>query len=190
LAPEETPELIQNGLLQLESHLQMIPVHAKTAYLRSQELFGSNGNETPTTATTTNSFAVAARTVTTAPATYVNDPQFRLRFLRSELFDAKKAADRMVKFLDLLHDYYGLESLKRPIQLTDFSKEEMEVLKAGNHQLLPFRDRSGRRIIAVVTDMGLKYPIHDRVRRKKNEGEPWYCGFRFPVIDVSYCVCF
>jgi hypothetical protein len=33
------------------------------------------------------------------------------------------------------------------------SKAEKDYLKLGNHQLLPFRDRSGRRVIAMVPDM-------------------------------------
>ena len=51
---------------------------------------------------------------------------FRLRFLRSELFDAAKAAKKIVGFLDLLLEYYGEFALRRPIRLSDLGKEATE----------------------------------------------------------------
>jgi hypothetical protein len=37
-------------------------------------------------------------------------------------------------------------------------------MRTGNHQFLPYRDRSGRRIIAVVTDLALGYAIEIRIK--------------------------
>ena len=87
---------------------------------------------------------------------YVKSENFQLAFLRCEFFDAKKAALRMAKYLELVYDLYGEEALRRPLRVDDFqSKEEIEVMDAGHQQLLPFRDRCGRRVLFVHGDMNL-----------------------------------
>jgi len=86
----------------------------------------------------------------------VNTAEFRLKFLRCELFDAKKAAARLVSFLDFLMDVFDDKEdlLLRPMRMSDFDKNEYIILKTGNFQLLPFRDRSGRRIVT-ISDLSL-----------------------------------
>ncbi len=119
LATDETPSFLRSSLLRLATELdQNLPEQIAQAYRRSQEL----------------------------PNTYVNTHAFRLRFLRCELFDTRKAAIRMANFLNLLLDYYGEYALERPIRLSDMSKEELKYMRKGRYQYLPFRDRSGRRI--------------------------------------------
>ena len=86
--------------------------------------------------------------------TYVNDRNFRLRFLRAELFDAKLAAQRLTTYLDLLLKLFGMEVLKRPLRTKDFkSKDEKSALRGGLVQLLPYRDRSGRRVMVIMSDI-------------------------------------
>mmetsp|Transcript_22713 Transcript_22713/g.48209 ORF Transcript_22713/g.48209 Transcript_22713/m.48209 type:complete len:481 (+) Transcript_22713:126-1568(+) len=130
LAPKETPKLLEVSLRDLSSELDRIPDDSplKAAYIESQRL----------------------------PTTYVNGRDFRLRFLRCELFDAKKAALRMTKFLDIAKELVGPEVLQRPIRISDFTKEETKLLRKGNVQLLPYRDRSGRPIFVWVGDFGLE----------------------------------
>jgi hypothetical protein len=128
VCPEETPEMIHTSLEELSMALATIPT--KVGYDTAQTLFGNSS--------------------------YVNTNDFRLRFLRTELFDTKKAAIRLVKFLDLALEYYGVEALRRPIKLSDLAKDEMESLRAGNHQILPFRDRSGRKVVAIVNNFAEK----------------------------------
>ena len=94
LCPDETPELLQHSLRDLQLAIDAMPVQDKTAYQEAQQYHG----------------------------TYVNEMDFRLRFLRTELFDVPKAARRMVKFLDLVKTYYGVVALQRPIRLSDFGK--------------------------------------------------------------------
>jgi hypothetical protein len=134
-AVDETPQLLQESLRQLKFQIGKIPFEEKRAYQ-------------------------------TAPIhSYVHGDDFQLRFLRADLMDPTKAAIRMVNFLDLLVEYYGPIALQRPIQLSDLGKESMDILKAGQTlQMLPFRDRSGRRILTCVTDFGLQYNYDDRVR--------------------------
>jgi hypothetical protein len=83
---------------------------------------------------------------------YIHGDDFKLRFLRCDLFDVKKAAKRLVTYLDLLVEIFGAYALKRPICLTDFSKEELRHMRKGLIQMLPYRDRSGRRIIIVFPE--------------------------------------
>jgi hypothetical protein len=94
----------------------------------------------------------------------MHDPALRLRCLRVELFDIVKAVQRFVKYLDILQEYYGNEALMRPIKMSDLGKDEIELLRKGEYQLLPFRDRSGRRIICCLGDVGMKFSLHTRVR--------------------------
>ena len=124
-APQETPELLESSLKKLSSILesdQMIPPHQKQAYLRSQKI----------------------------PTTYINSKEFRLRFLRLELFDVAKAAKKMVLFLDTAVFHFGDIVLERPVRLQDFDKKDLQMLRSGMVQLLPFRDQSGRRVLVVT----------------------------------------
>jgi len=94
---------------------------------------------------------------------YVNTTEFRLKFLRCELFDARKAAIRMIKYLDLMVELFGLFALHRKIKLSDFSKHELQILRAGYFQIFPFRDRSGRRVMSIVGNMGIEFDPTVRV---------------------------
>ncbi len=140
LAPEETPELISQALVELQRQLDMMPY--KPSYDKAQAF---------------------ARHPETAKTSYVNTVDFRLKFLRCELFDASKAAIRLVKYLDLMVEMYGLFALQRKILLTDFSKHELQIMRAGFFQLFPFRDRSGRRVMCIVGNMGIQYDPFVRV---------------------------
>lgn len=135
LSRDETPELLQVCMDQLSIELSKIPT--KVAFDRSQRLF---------------------------PDTYVNTTNFRIRFLRHELLDAKKAAVRIVAFLDIMDELFdGDWVLRRPIEITDFSKAEIKILRSGIYQLLPYRDRSGRPIYMELGDMGLHIDLKLRV---------------------------
>jgi hypothetical protein len=95
---------------------------------------------------------------------YVLSDGFRIKFLRAELFDVKKAAGRYLRCVDFLVDYFGLVALERPLYLKDFDKEDMKLLKEGRCQLMPSRDRFGRRIIAFLGAFGKGYTHRNRVR--------------------------
>lgn len=135
LAPDETPEMIDSALRKMHAEILMIPSSLRRAYDRSQRL---------------------------APTGYINNAEFRLRFLRCDLFNANRAARRMVQFLDLLGEIFGDVALKRPVMLKDFSKDEINAFRTGYQQLLPYRDQSGRRVFACV-GVGLKEPLLTRV---------------------------
>lgn len=121
MAVEETPRLVEDSLSKLVIELdENIPNAQKRAYLLSQQRPASKA--------------------------FVNSRDFRMRFLRCELFDYKLAAERVVRVCDSLLNLFGWYALERPVRLSDFSNAELKVIRKGRIQPLPFRDRSGRRI--------------------------------------------
>jgi len=130
LAPDETPQFLEEALLRLSKELDNIPNHSpsKAAYLKSQKL----------------------------PQTYVNSNDFRLRFLRCDLFNAKMAATRMLVFLDLASDLFGADLLQRPVRITDLSRDGEKLCRDGYVQVLPYRDGAGRPIIAWVGNFAMQ----------------------------------
>jgi len=133
LAVEETLELLRSSLRRLSEELNLIVV--KPAFNRCQELARTQFPKT----------------------SHVNSPEFRLRFLRADFFDAKKAAMRLVTHLEIMMELFDgkEELLMRQIRLSDFSRTEMAILKTGNFQLLPYRDRSGRRVLTLHINLSL-----------------------------------
>jgi hypothetical protein len=105
-----------------------------------------------------------------SPFSYLHTREWRLRFLRCELFDCKKAADRLVRYTEYMEREYDMEVLERPLKLSDLqtksgkrAKEIMDSFRSGHSQLFPFRDRSGRRIFVTCGNHSLKYEINIRV---------------------------
>mmetsp|Transcript_59764 Transcript_59764/g.146717 ORF Transcript_59764/g.146717 Transcript_59764/m.146717 type:complete len:524 (+) Transcript_59764:390-1961(+) len=135
LTPDETPYLVQRSLEELSAEIDKTTSKPAFDY---------------------------ARDVLQSP--YIYDEGLRLRCLRSELFNPTKGARRFVGFLDLLWDYYGDDGLMRPIKMSDLNKEETDQLKTGEYQILPFRDRSGRRVLATIGDAGLNSTLHTRMK--------------------------
>lgn len=124
--PEETPEMVVQSLEGLDKELDAI---------QEKEIYDK-----------------------VSPFSYLYTKKYRLMFLRCDLFNAKKAAQRMVNFAEYMFNLYGtMDILERPLRLSDLKKgdrgkEVMESLKSGHSQLLPFRDRSGRKIWASHSD--------------------------------------
>uniref|UniRef100_A0A7S4EK76 DUF6824 domain-containing protein n=1 Tax=Pseudo-nitzschia australis TaxID=44445 RepID=A0A7S4EK76_9STRA len=141
ISPEERkPDVIKEKLYEMETALRSIPI--KPAFDEAQQLCGGE------------------------PGGLVNDPSFRIRFLRAERFNVYEAAKRMVNNLQLIRETCGPECLLRPIHLSDMilDKENQgpdTFLFSGNFfQVMPFRDRSGRRI---VVRTGRKLFISDNI---------------------------
>ena len=145
LTPEETPELVNKSLDELEYEIGLLPAHETKMYTLSQTRYGRKNSSKK-------------------GGSYVNDVNFRVRFLRCELYDAARAAYKLVNYLESACDLFGEYALRRPIRLSDFNEEELQVFRTGNLQLLPFRDRSGRRIVAGVEGLGIHFDESLRVR--------------------------
>lgn len=104
LGVEETPQLLRESFQQLNVELEQIRPE-RVLFDRSQKLFGST--------------------------TYLNTEEFRIMFLRCDLFDCRKAAIRLCDFVDLVHELYGDVALRRRAYLTDMTELERRMLLAG-----------------------------------------------------------
>jgi hypothetical protein len=93
---------------------------------------------------------------------YVTNKKLRLQFLRAEYFDARKAAHRLVSFMEGKLQFFGPEVLARSIYLSDLHDDDFESLKSGFDQLLPSRDRAGRAIL-------FHYLRHRTYKRPENK---------------------
>ena len=118
LAPEEAPEMVDKALSDFQTELDKLHPDSRIFYDRAISLNSK----------------------------YVHSPEFRLKFLRADLFDAKKAAMRFANYLQYGHRYFGDVALMRPLRFEDLTVEEQEMMREGIGQVLPSRDRSGRLI--------------------------------------------
>lgn len=143
-AREESPDLLRSSLALLSLELEDL--------VQLDKLDKKNDNTSPFLST---GFQLSRHSATAG--TYVNNPEFQLRFLRSENFDARKAAIRLMKFMNFVMEIFGVHALFRPIKLTDFKRQDLKVLQTGWLQVLPFRDRSGRKVFIWVDKMGFQY---------------------------------
>jgi hypothetical protein len=84
------------------------------------------------------------------PDYVMNNQKFVLAFLRADRFDPNKAAGRMVRYLDWKLSLFGESKLCKDITLADLREDEMTMLKKGNFQILPQRDRSGRAVWVIL----------------------------------------
>ena len=153
LAIDETPALIDKSIHELQIEIDSkIPDFGKNAYLQSQ--------------------------LTVNGRSFVNSKEFRLRFLRFELFDIQKSAIRMLKWLDLSLGLFGSDALERPIQISkDFSSHELKIFRKGYIQLLPVRaSGTGRRIVCFIPYDEDWYTISKNVRQKIMMYTFWIIG--------------
>uniref|UniRef100_A0A7S4ARZ6 Uncharacterized protein n=1 Tax=Pseudo-nitzschia australis TaxID=44445 RepID=A0A7S4ARZ6_9STRA len=188
MSRDETPELIQTSLMQLEIELQNLPMYHRLIYLKACSMeMQSNINKKITLndsfnemgtinadknhislvsphlddecnhpSSTQPDLPASSNATTSLSFCYVKCREFQLTFLRCEFFDAKKAAMRLVKYLELAYKVCGEEALRRPLRVDDIdSSEEFAVFRASNQRLLPFRDKSGRRVLVINTDLSL-----------------------------------
>jgi len=81
---------------------------------------------------------------------YISTPEFLLKFLRADQFNVKKAARRYFDCLDFLFDFFGDIALQRQLYLSDLGSTELRFFRSGTIQVLPSRDRVGRRVLAFV----------------------------------------
>lgn len=117
---QETPELLARSLIELERELQNIK--KKTTYEKALAM----------------------------NPTYVTDRSFRLKFLRCEDFNCKKAAIRLVLHFRQKEELFGSgEVLGRDVRLSDLDPKDLEGLKRGVFQVLPTTDISGRAVLCM-----------------------------------------
>ena len=80
---------------------------------------------------------------------YVKDREFLMMFLRSDQFDANKAARRVINYFDSKKILFGEEKLCKRITLDDLGEDDMAALMSGGFIYLDAYDVSGRRLVLV-----------------------------------------
>ena len=113
---EETPELLNRKLIELEMALARIK--KKPAYIKAEQ----------------------------QSLAYVQGRHFRLMFLRAEGFNARRAANRIVCHFEAKCKLFGEAFLGRDLKLSDLNEVDMASLRSGNFQWLSQRDRAGRAV--------------------------------------------
>ena len=156
----ETPEQIARSLEELEFEIvHNVPMFRKAAYQRSLVLQQQQQQQHYLPSDNQNQYNhnTCSKNTRNGPAGgmyYTNDPSFRVVFLRTALWDAHRAALRFVSFLDLVFELWGDIALTTKIWTTQacFDASELRAFRSGNMQVLPGRDRAGRRIMGNFAD--------------------------------------
>ncbi|CAJ1938862.1 unnamed protein product [Cylindrotheca closterium] len=78
---------------------------------------------------------------------YVENPEFRLKFLRSDLHDVSKSVRKMLNFLQHKATYFGNEKVTRDITLDDLNEGDKKLLLLGIQHIQEERDRRGRVVL-------------------------------------------
>ena len=98
---------------------------------------------------------------------YVEDPAFRLKFLRANLHDVKASVQQMISFLREKAEYFGADKVARDITLDDLTPDELKLLLSGFHHIQDGTDRHGRPI--VFTHSHTPTNVDSEVRSNKVE---------------------
>mmetsp|Transcript_26854 Transcript_26854/g.65263 ORF Transcript_26854/g.65263 Transcript_26854/m.65263 type:complete len:192 (-) Transcript_26854:1309-1884(-) len=78
---------------------------------------------------------------------YVEDPSFRLKFLRANLYNVTTSVNQMVDFLNQKAMYFGVDKVARDITLDDLSSEELDLMLSGRYHIQDGTDTDGRVIL-------------------------------------------
>jgi hypothetical protein len=119
VTPEETPKLIEEALVDFSHQISLFPPGKALAY---QQALSLNSQ-------------------------YVHDRDFRLKFIRADLYNIPRAVERFMAYLDVTVDHFGTDVLLRPVMQNDLTRLEFEVMRKGGLQILSSRDRAGRLVI-------------------------------------------
>ena len=95
---------------------------------------------------------------------FVEDKDFRLMFLRADMFNAKAATKRLMNFLQQKLTYFGEEKLTKEIKWADLTEEDIEVLESGRWHVQADNDRSGRPILFILNHVQPKFKPENFVR--------------------------
>jgi hypothetical protein len=121
---EETPEMVEGGLVQLECEILLLKDRAAYDLADSMD------------------------------PTYTRNRDFRLAFLRTEFFRSQQAALRLIRHFQLKLDLFGRDRLVMEITQDDLDLDDMDTLYRGYGRLLSATDRAGRMINLFVPRPG------------------------------------
>jgi hypothetical protein len=118
--PVETPELIAQKQLEFETEIEKLAADTKHNLLQAQKQ---------------------------CPELLTHD--FKLMFLRCEVFNADLAATRYAKYWDKRVEIFGTKKAFMPLTLSKALKDDIVALSTGYFSLTGSKDTSGRSIIFI-----------------------------------------
>jgi hypothetical protein len=109
-------------------------------------------------------------------ATYVQNPDFRLMFLRCDLFDPVKAATRFARHFQAKLELFDSHLLCKDITQDDLNEDgALKCLYSGWTQELPIRDISGRLVsISYQQVLDEDIPVEEKVSSLCQQQIRWY----------------
>ena len=146
---DESPELVSSSLAELEPEIAKI--RCRDAYIAA----------------------------TSKDASYTSSRALRLKFLRAETFDSKRAAARLVGFFETKLEVFGPDPLARDILMSDLNEEDQICLQSGLMTLVSEKDMAGRGIMTwMPTLTGGVFSVGSKVRVISVQGgNPFTLGF-------------
>jgi len=78
---------------------------------------------------------------------YVDDPLFRLKFLRANMNNPKQSVHQMINFLRLKGTYFGFDKIGRDITLDDLNQKEVKLMMSSLYHIHDGTDVYGRVIL-------------------------------------------
>jgi hypothetical protein len=97
-------------------------------------------------------------------SSFTHSRTLRLKFLRAEHFDSKKAAARLVGFFERKLELFGPDPLARDLLISDLNEEDQKCLKSGLMTLVPEMDKAGRGIMTWMPMLKGSFSVGSRVR--------------------------
>lgn len=94
---------------------------------------------------------------------YVEDGQFRLKFLRANLYDIKRSVKQMMNFLKHKATYFGADKVGRDIVLSDLNQADLDLMRSGVFHIQNGRDKSGRVVVYMLNHMLYKCEVDTMV---------------------------
>lgn len=81
---------------------------------------------------------------------YVEDPTFRLKFLRANLHNVHRSVRQMYNFLRYKGTYFGNDKIARDITLDDLDEEDKKLMLSGLFHVQDGRDQTGRVVVYLL----------------------------------------
>ena len=125
---EETPELLEESFVKLQIVLNILQPDS-FAYNRCQQLYGDDNNNNNCENENVDDNKDDDELIRST--SFINTNEFRIMFLRCELFDVPNAARRLILFVELMYELYGDIGIQRRIRIDDMSTREVNILKRG-----------------------------------------------------------
>jgi hypothetical protein len=120
---------------------------------------------------------------------YVDDPEFRLRFLRSERFHVKNAANRLLRHFEEKKFLFGEQCLGRDVRLSDLNDDDLQCLRCGGLQVTSIVDRHGRPVEVTNYHLLQNNPVASRISEVRQHGlNEWNAILlrrRYIIIDFA-----